>query len=161
MALSTGRTGRAKDLAMLPRAAASVLQPQPVLWLASKLPTARPQYEYFKIRHDVGPILELSMQAICNFVEALHSSGGLLQPKPDTGLNLPLCFLQNYTKLPGKRSPILFISLPLPAMKLQRKPVGAFCCLVAVMCNFWKCWSRMKRPGRTTPAAPCDGPCLS
>lgn len=77
-----------------------------------------------------------------------RSSGVLLQPNPETGLNLPLCSLQNYTKLPGKRPPILFISFSLPAMKLQRKPVGAFCCLVAEMCNFWKCSSRMKRPGR-------------
>lgn len=116
-----------------------LLQSQSVLWLPTKLPTAHGNT--FKIRRAVGPILELPMPAICSFVEALHSSGVLLQPNPETGLNLPLCSLQNYTQLPGKQSPILFISFSLPAMKLRRKPVGAFCCLVAEMCNFWKCSS--------------------
>lgn len=102
------------------------------------------------------------MPAICNFVDALHSSGTLLQPNPEPGLNLPLCALPNYPRLPGKQSPILFISFSLPAMKLQRKPVGAFCCLVAEMCNFRKCSSRTRRrPAHTTPAVPFHGPCLS
>lgn len=144
---------------MTPSGAPSVSPPQSVRCLATKLPTAH--RNTFKIRRDVGSILELSVQAIPNFVEALHSSGVLLQPNPETGLNLPLCSLQNYTKLPGKQSPILFISFSLSAMERQRKPVGAFCCLVAEMCNFWKCSSRMKRPGLTTPAAPFEGPRLS
>lgn len=62
-------------LAMLPRAAPSVSQPGPVLQLATELPTARPQ-EYFRITQDVGPILELSVQAICNLVEALPQFRG-------------------------------------------------------------------------------------
>lgn len=135
-------------------------QPQSVLWLPTKLPTAH--RNTFKIRQDVGPILERSTPAICNFVDALHGSGALLQPNPEPGLNLPLCALPNYPRLPGKQSPILFISFSLPAMKLQRKPVGAFCCLVAEMCNFRKCSSRTRRrPAHTTPAVPFHGPCLS
>lgn len=34
-------------------------------------------------------------------------------------------------------------------MKLHRKLLGAFCCLVAEICNFWKCSHRIKRPGLT------------
>lgn len=74
------------------------------------------------------------------------------------GLNLPLCALPNYPRLPGKQSPILFISFSLPAMKLQRKPVGAFCCLVAEMCNFRKCSSRTRRPGTHHPCSPIPRP---
>lgn len=133
---------------MPPSDAPSVPRPQSAGWLTTKLPPAH--RNTFKIRRDVGSILELSVQAIHNFVEALHSSGVLLQPNPETGLNLPLCSLQNYTKLPGKQSPVLFISFSLSAVKRQRKPVGAFGCLVAERCNFWKRSSRMRRPGLTT-----------
>lgn len=40
-------------------------------------------------------------------------------------------------------------------MKLQRKSLGAFCCLAAEMCNFWKFSSRIKRPGLTPPTRSC------
>lgn len=66
------------------------------------------------------------MQAICNFVEALHSPGGLLQPNPDTGLNLPLCSLQNYTKLPGKHFPIPFYFPLTPRSETAEKARGCF-----------------------------------
>lgn len=65
-------------LAMLPRAAPSVSQPGPVLQLATELPrtTYGPPTGILQNHTNVGPILELSVQAICNLVEALPQFRG-------------------------------------------------------------------------------------
>lgn len=92
------------------------------------------------------------MQALCNSLKCSIILQILLQPNPQKILNLPL--YMHATKLyqtVKETGPNPFISFPPPAMKLQRKSLGAFCCLAAEMCNFWKCSSRIMRPRLSPP----------
>lgn len=98
------------------------------------------------------------------FFDALHNSRGSAPIRPTENTK---CASAHSAKLhqtcQGKGSNP-FISLPPPDMKLQRKLLGAFCCLAAEMCNFWKCSSRVKRLELTTPdqiQSQFDSPWLS
>lgn len=65
------------------------------------------------------------MQALSNSLKLCTIPGVLLQPNPEKGLNLPLCTLQNYTKLSGNR-PKSFYFLFTPCYETAKKAPGCF-----------------------------------
>lgn len=83
--------------------------------------------------------------------EDLHNSTGFATSQSTENTEFASVHCTKLYQAVRETGPNPFISFLPPAMKLQRESLGAFCCLAAKMCNFWKCSSRIKRPGLTTP----------